>query len=224
MFIKKKLFTRDWNWKHYFAAFYIKLKTIWHWNDCRVSVMFIVFNATFNNSSIISWWPVLLVDETGVPGENHRPVASHWQTLSHNVVSGTPRHEWRFTIEIVVYLKYIEVSNKCLSTNIQLSNFLSTNYKWKTTCLFNKKGLSWSLHIFVSSASTFWMTPCEVALYINQQWIYRTVSSFYGLIFYGLTFDLNSTLIIFIFQVKNIDNLVPLSSFHSYPERMFIWW
>ena len=25
-----------------------------------------------------------------VPGENHRPAASHWQTLSHNVVSSTP--------------------------------------------------------------------------------------------------------------------------------------
>jgi hypothetical protein len=35
-----------------------------------------------------------LVEETGVPRENHRPVASHWQTLSHNVVSSTPRHEW----------------------------------------------------------------------------------------------------------------------------------
>ena len=30
---------------------------------------------------------------TGVPRENHRPVASHWQTLSHNVVSSTPPHE-----------------------------------------------------------------------------------------------------------------------------------
>jgi hypothetical protein len=28
--------------------------------------------------------------DTGVPGENHSPVASHWQTLSHNVVSSTP--------------------------------------------------------------------------------------------------------------------------------------
>jgi len=27
----------------------------------------------------------ILVDETGVPGENHRPAASHWQTLSHYV-------------------------------------------------------------------------------------------------------------------------------------------
>jgi hypothetical protein len=34
-----------------------------------------------------------LVDETGVPGENHRPVTSHWQTLSDNVVSSTPHHE-----------------------------------------------------------------------------------------------------------------------------------
>jgi hypothetical protein len=23
------------------------------------------------------------VEEIGVPGENHRPAASHWQTLSH---------------------------------------------------------------------------------------------------------------------------------------------
>jgi hypothetical protein len=26
------------------------------------------------------------VEETGEPGENHRPVASHWQTLLDNVV------------------------------------------------------------------------------------------------------------------------------------------
>ena len=50
-----------------------------------------VFNATFNNISAISWWSVLLVKETGVPGENQRPVASHSQTLSHNVASSTPR-------------------------------------------------------------------------------------------------------------------------------------
>jgi hypothetical protein len=41
---------------------------------------FMVFNATFNNISVISWQSVLLVEETRVPGENHRPVASHWMT------------------------------------------------------------------------------------------------------------------------------------------------
>ena len=54
---------------------------------------FMVFNATFNNISVISWWQVLLVKETGIPGENHRPVASHWQTLSHKVVSCALRYE-----------------------------------------------------------------------------------------------------------------------------------
>jgi hypothetical protein len=39
-----------------------------------------VFNGTFNNISAISWWSALLVQETGVSGENHRPVGSHWQT------------------------------------------------------------------------------------------------------------------------------------------------
>jgi len=37
---------------------------------------FMVFNATFNNISAISWRSVLLVEETGVPGENHRPAVS----------------------------------------------------------------------------------------------------------------------------------------------------
>jgi hypothetical protein len=37
-------------------------------------VSFMVFKATFNNISAISWQSVLLEDETG---ENHRPVASH---------------------------------------------------------------------------------------------------------------------------------------------------
>ena len=51
-------------------------------------------NGTFNNISVISWRSVLLAEETGVPEEIHRPIASHWQTLSHNdVISSTPRHE-----------------------------------------------------------------------------------------------------------------------------------
>jgi hypothetical protein len=54
---------------------------------------FMVFNATFNNISVISWWSVLLVEETEVPRENHGPVPSHWQTLSHNVVLSTTRHK-----------------------------------------------------------------------------------------------------------------------------------
>ena len=47
----------------------------------------------FNNISAISWQSVLLVEETGGSGENHRPAASHRQTLLHNGVSSTTRHE-----------------------------------------------------------------------------------------------------------------------------------
>ena len=52
-----------------------------------------VFNATFNNISAISWRSDLLVEQTGVPRENHRPARSHLQTLSHNVASITSDHE-----------------------------------------------------------------------------------------------------------------------------------
>jgi hypothetical protein len=56
-------------------------------------IRIMMFNTTFYNNSVISWRSVLLVEETGVPGENHRSVASHCQSLSHNVVSSTPLHE-----------------------------------------------------------------------------------------------------------------------------------
>jgi hypothetical protein len=42
-----------------------------------------VFNATFNNISAISWGAVLLVEKTGGPRENHRPVASHQHSTFH---------------------------------------------------------------------------------------------------------------------------------------------
>ena len=49
-------------------------------------VCLMVFNATFNNISVISWRSGLLKEETGRPGEKHPPNAILCQTLSHNVV------------------------------------------------------------------------------------------------------------------------------------------
>jgi hypothetical protein len=48
---------------------------------------------TFNNILAISWQSILLVGETGVPGENSRPAASHRQTLSQIVAWRTPHQE-----------------------------------------------------------------------------------------------------------------------------------
>jgi hypothetical protein len=33
--------------------------------------------AIFNNILVILWWSVLLMGESGVPEENHHPVARH---------------------------------------------------------------------------------------------------------------------------------------------------
>jgi hypothetical protein len=42
-----------------------------------VFVGFLMFNATCNNISVISWWSVLMLEETGVPGENQHSAVSH---------------------------------------------------------------------------------------------------------------------------------------------------
>jgi hypothetical protein len=44
-------------------------QTCWYDDFERERIM--VFNATFNNISVISWWSVLLMEENGVPEENH---------------------------------------------------------------------------------------------------------------------------------------------------------
>ena len=58
-----------------------------------------VLNTTFNNISVIS----LVV--SFIDGGNYQPAASHWQTLSHKVVSSTPHLTWLKNIkqrEIVI--------------------------------------------------------------------------------------------------------------------------
>jgi len=55
-----------------FSPFWIKRVFIWF------IFYFWCFNATFSNISAISWRPVLVVEEVGVPGENPRPGASNW--------------------------------------------------------------------------------------------------------------------------------------------------
>jgi hypothetical protein len=60
------------------------------WYDVHWSVFrgydAMVFNATFNNISVISWRSDLFVEETRVPCGNHRPVVSYWQMLSLNFI------------------------------------------------------------------------------------------------------------------------------------------
>jgi hypothetical protein len=54
-------------------SFVVRIKQIFK----KRCIGFMVFNATFNKISIISCRSVVLVEETGVPGENHRQTLSH---------------------------------------------------------------------------------------------------------------------------------------------------
>ena len=56
-------------------------------NTIEFKMWIMVFNSTYSNISVISWLSVLLVEETGVPRENHWPASNCWPTWSHNVVS-----------------------------------------------------------------------------------------------------------------------------------------
>ena len=40
---------------------------------CFFGFFFWCFDATFKNISAISWRPILMPEEDGVPGENHKP-------------------------------------------------------------------------------------------------------------------------------------------------------
>jgi predicted permease len=51
----------------FLSYFQSKIMTLLQWQYGRV----MVFNITTNNISAISWPSVLLVEEIGVPGENH---------------------------------------------------------------------------------------------------------------------------------------------------------
>jgi len=50
--------------------------------------IYCVFNATFSNISAISWRPVLVMVEAGVPGENHRPWVK-WRRRTNNDLQNT---------------------------------------------------------------------------------------------------------------------------------------
>jgi hypothetical protein len=70
-----------------------------------------VFNATFNNISVISWWSDLLVEETAVPGD--RLGVNYFQIYVIDYITITLQFSW---------LHYITI------TSIFKCNWLNYNY------------------------------------------------------------------------------------------------
>jgi hypothetical protein len=88
-----------------------------------------VCNTCFNNISVISWQSVFLVEETGVPGENHQPVTSHWQTLW---IKYTLLWAWFKLTTLLV------IGTDCIGSFISNYHMITTKTAPKTTvCLFD---------------------------------------------------------------------------------------
>jgi len=74
-----------------------------------------VFDATFNNISVISWRSVLLVEETGVVGENHRPFFFFFNQWA------LSRWGWLFVFFFFYYCKIGD--HRCLNFFFILKDF-----------------------------------------------------------------------------------------------------
>ena len=72
------------------------------------------------------------MDETGVSGENHRPAASRWQTLSHNVVSNIHRLERDSNLTLVVICT--DYTGSCKSNYHMITTTTATCVKGFGVC------------------------------------------------------------------------------------------
>jgi len=80
--------------------------------------------------------------DTGVPGENYRPAASHWQTLLHKVVSSTSHISFLQilkTLKQKVHYMYLQIgmNRKLLSYGLYERYCVSNKARshMKTSCI-----------------------------------------------------------------------------------------
>jgi hypothetical protein len=114
---------------------------------------FMVLNATFNNISVISWQSLLLVEGTGVPGENHRPVTTHWQTLYLSKSNHYNNSLYQFDILLIYFFNIY-----CFS----LSNRKKTNEK--EMLAMNKIEVSHIRHFNIIINNNNWIIKKHVSI------------------------------------------------------------
>jgi hypothetical protein len=105
-----------------------------------------LFNATFNNISIISWRSVLIVEETGVSRENHWPVETHGKNnadLSYYREQVSMMLKWIYdeSWQIYIYIfiavqiwSMYSTSKMSLLENTVIWHHWDTDYWWFQIC------------------------------------------------------------------------------------------
>ena len=73
-----------------------------------------VFNATFNYIIVILWWLVLLVGETGVPGDSHVRFSSEVKDINHSTTKtpidiGKEANKYLHVLTLPVYYVLVRI-------------------------------------------------------------------------------------------------------------------
>ena len=157
-----------------------------------IGVRLMMFSATLSNISVISWQSVLLVEGTGVPVENHWPARSHWQTLSHNVVSRTPRLSGIRTYNVSGDVHYVPIRHNRPNTNCKLERSVCLRQIWMMNlhefmniqtvsgglilnilCLLNNIALLLGKRAPIGWTRIDWICICNIMsfIYILYPWI-----------------------------------------------------
>ena len=81
----------------------------------------LLFNTIFNNTSIISWQSIILMEETGVFRENNTLPASYWQTLSRVTVIKL----------ITLVVSDTDCISGCKSKSYTITGTIDMNWCWQ---------------------------------------------------------------------------------------------
>jgi hypothetical protein len=106
-------------------------------------IYLMVFNATFNNISVISWLSVLLVEDTGGPGENLLQVTDK---LYYIMLYTSPWSRFELTTSVVIGTDCI---GSCKSNYHTITAKMAPVMSWDTlkeSLLFNAKWAIFQLY------------------------------------------------------------------------------
>jgi hypothetical protein len=98
-------------------------------------IVVVVFNATFNNISVISWQSILLVKETIVQGENHRPASQVTDKLYHirpPLLSNIANNLYYVTLILIAFHSVFYIYLTCIKRPPVLCDHISL-FPWKVT-------------------------------------------------------------------------------------------